>query len=107
MLLFVPVPVILLLCLVEALGLSHYVGDRFYDLFLRVERPPRVAQELLLVDIDDRAIATVGAWPWSRDLIAEGLLLMKEMDAACDQLVVRANEAGGKDNISVILLAEE
>ena len=81
-LLFVPVPVILLLCLVEALGLTHYVGDRFYDLFLRIERPPRVAQELLLVDIDDRAIATVGAWPWSRDLIAEGLLLMKEMEAA-------------------------
>lgn len=81
-LLFVPVPVILLLCLVEALGLTHFAGDRFYDLFLRLERPPRIAQELLLVDIDDRAIATVGAWPWSRDLIAEGLLAMKEMDAA-------------------------
>jgi len=30
-----------------------------------------------------------------------------DLDAACAQLVDRANEAGGRDNISVILLAEE
>jgi adenylate cyclase len=79
--LFTPVPVILLLCLVEALGLTRYLGNGFYDLFLRLERPPRIARELLLVDIDDRAIATVGSWPWSRDLLADGLLAMKELDA--------------------------
>lgn len=79
--LFTPVPVVLLLCLVEALGLTRFVGDRFYDLYLRLERPPRIARELLLVDIDDRAIAGVGAWPWSRDVLADGLLAMRELDA--------------------------
>ena len=37
---------------------------------------------LLLVDIDDAAIAHVGEWPWSRDVMANGLILMREMGAA-------------------------
>ena len=79
--LFVPVPIILLVCLLEALGLTARAGARIYDLFLRLEPGPPIARELLLVDIDDRAIAVAGAWPWSRDVLADGLLVMKELEA--------------------------
>ena len=34
------------------------------------------------LDIDDAAIANVGEWPWSRDVMANGLILMREMGAA-------------------------
>ena len=53
-----------------------------YDLFLRVQPTAQEDPSLLLVDIDDAAIANVGEWPWSRDVMADGLILMREMGAA-------------------------
>ncbi|MEW5816733.1 MAG: adenylate/guanylate cyclase domain-containing protein, partial [Spirochaetota bacterium] len=33
------------------------------------------------LDVDDLSIGKVGVWPWSRDIMADGLILMKEFDA--------------------------
>ena len=34
---------------------------------------------ILLVDIDDTSIEKVGVWPWSRNIVADGLITMKEL----------------------------
>lgn len=42
----------------------------FYDLRMRVgkvETDPRI----VIVDIDEKSIAEVGRWPWSRDVVAQ------------------------------------
>ncbi|MCA1324513.1 CHASE2 domain-containing protein [Herbaspirillum sp. alder98] len=42
----------------------------FYDLRMRVVKPvldPRI----VIVDIDEKSIAEIGRWPWSRDVVAE------------------------------------
>ena len=71
--------------LLAALGISGVVNrldGNIYDLFLRVQPTLREDPSILLVDIDDVAIANVGEWPWSRDVMANGLILMREMGAA-------------------------
>ncbi|HUX51519.1 MAG TPA: CHASE2 domain-containing protein [Spirochaetia bacterium] len=54
---------------------------RVYDALLHVK--PAIAEDpsILLLDIDDLAIAKVGTWPWSRDKMAEGLVLLSEFGA--------------------------
>jgi len=44
---------------------------------------PKISQEksILFVDIDDFAIEKIGMFPWSRDIMADGLILMKEFEA--------------------------
>jgi len=54
---------------------------RVYDTLLHFK--PAIAEDpsLLLLDVDDTAIASVGVWPWSREIMAEGLITMKEFGA--------------------------
>jgi len=53
-----------------------------YDLLLHVKPAIPEEQSLLFLDIDDTAIAQVGQFPWSRDIMADGLILLKEFQAA-------------------------
>ncbi len=52
---------------------------RIYDLLLHVKPAVPEDNSLLFVDIDDTAIANVGVFPWSRDIMADGLILMREL----------------------------
>ena len=54
---------------------------RFYDSILKIKKEPPKTENILLVEIDDVSIETLGEWPWSRDVIADALLRMKELEA--------------------------
>ncbi len=56
--------------------------NRVYDLLLRLKPEVTENEQILLLDVDDLAISKVGVWPWSRSIMADGLILMKEMGAA-------------------------
>lgn len=53
-----------------------------YDLFLHLKPELEEREEILLLDVDDLAIAKVGVWPWSRSVMADGLIVLKEFEAA-------------------------
>ncbi len=55
--------------------------NRVYDALLGFRKAIPENKSILLVDIDDPSIAHVGVWPWSRDIMADGLILMREMRA--------------------------
>jgi adenylate cyclase len=57
-------------------------NNRIYDLFLHLKPAVQEEDSILLLDIDDLAIAQVGTWPWSRSVVADGLFLLAEFDAA-------------------------
>ncbi|WP_460842248.1 CHASE2 domain-containing protein [Noviherbaspirillum agri] len=42
----------------------------FYDMRLQVEQP-QLDTRIVIVDIDQKSLAEVGRWPWSRDVVAE------------------------------------
>jgi adenylate cyclase len=52
-----------------------------YDLLLAARKSPPPAPEILLLDLDERAMTEAGPWPWSRDKLADGLVDLAEMEA--------------------------
>ncbi len=53
--------------------------EKVYDMLLHLRPGIPENRDIILVDIDDPSIAQVGVWPWSRDIMADGLVLMREM----------------------------
>jgi adenylate cyclase len=78
----VPAVVIAVFAILGIVGAVGRLDDRIGDLFLRARPPVPESPAILLVDIDDLAITRVGVWPWGRDLMANGLILMREFGAA-------------------------
>ena len=54
---------------------------RLYDVLLHVKRDIAEDERILLIDVDDTSIEKVGVWPWSRDIVANGLITMSELGA--------------------------
>ncbi len=50
-----------------------------YDTMLALKSAPQEREDILLIDIDDRAIEEIGAWPWTRDILADLLIRMREV----------------------------
>ena len=59
-------------------GSGVKVEYSLYDTLLTLKPEISERPEVLLVDIDDPAIEEIGAWPWSRDVVADVLIRMKE-----------------------------
>ncbi len=72
------------LALFVALSMSDAgrgVEFRLYNWLLALKPAPTERHDVLMVNIDDSAIEEVGAWPWSRDVIADVLIRMRETGA--------------------------
>ncbi len=76
--LLIPLIVACIFALFNLFGFYQMGESRIYDLLLHVKPPVPEDESILLLDVDDLAIAEVGMWPWSRDIMADGLILMKE-----------------------------
>ncbi len=79
--LVVPVTVAALFALLNLLPLYRTAEHRVFDLFLHLKPPVSERPEILLLDVDDTAIDNVGLWPWSRDYMARGLILLRELES--------------------------
>ncbi|HPX48598.1 MAG TPA: CHASE2 domain-containing protein, partial [Treponemataceae bacterium] len=71
-------------CLVLLIVLSlSKAGSVFelglYDVLLDIKPEIEQRPEILLVDIDDYAIEQIGAFPWTRDIIADALIRLREV----------------------------
>ncbi|MDY7027113.1 MAG: CHASE2 domain-containing protein [Spirochaetota bacterium] len=80
-LLLIPVAIAAVFSALSFLPFYKNFEYRVYDLFLSIKPKIEEDDRLLLLDVDDLAISEVGVWPWSRDIMANGLLLLREFDA--------------------------
>ncbi len=62
-------------------GLLSKFDFRVYDIMLLLHKAPKECDEVMLVDIDDLALEHMGEWPWTRDKIADSLMMMRELGA--------------------------
>ena len=78
------IPVILVLLFSAMNFFPFYTAGEhfFFDLFLHFTPGAPEDEKIVLLNIDDLAIARVGMFPWSRSIMADGLILMKEMGAS-------------------------
>jgi adenylate cyclase len=53
------------------IGALHRLEDNLYDARLRLTMAARHEPRIVIVDIDEKSLAEVGRWPWSRHRVAE------------------------------------
>ena len=53
-----------------------------YDVLLRSVRTRPLNGRVVIVDVDERSLSTIGQWPWRRDLIGELIARLRNMGAA-------------------------
>ena len=58
------------------------LGNAAYDLLLRSVRAKPPSGRILIVDVDERSLSTIGQWPWRRDRIGELIARLRQMGAA-------------------------
>lgn len=56
------------------------LDSKLYDLMLRLRPGIQQDERLLIVDVDDRTITNINMYPLSRDIFADGVILMKEFN---------------------------
>jgi adenylate cyclase len=56
--------------------------NRAYDSVIRMADRPSQSGRVVIVDIDERSLATIGQWPWRRDVIATLVTRLRSLDAA-------------------------
>ena len=62
-------------------GILGKLDFRLYDALIKQRKEPVQNKNIMLVKIDDPSIKQLGEWPWSRDVIGDALLRMKELGA--------------------------
>ena len=70
-----------LLLLLDLEGCLARPTGLLYDAAMRLRPAAAASREILLLDVDDRAIALTGEWPWTTDTLAGGLALLEELGA--------------------------
>ena len=59
--------------------MAEKAEESFYDLGLRIKPEVVERDDILLLNVDDLAIEKVGSWPWSRDILADVLVRLREL----------------------------
>ena len=71
---------------------------RVYDTLVRSGGTRPHSGRVVIVDIDERSLAAVGQWPWRRDVIADLITRLRNMDAsaiALDMVFAEPDRNGG------------
>ena len=94
-----------LICIgMEALRLTQKLDSRIYDGLLAAGKNPKADESIVLMDIGDESINVYGEWPWTRDILGEVLIRMKELgarDAVFDIEYLMESKPGPVRNIDV------
>lgn len=54
---------------------------RLYDFMLGISKEIKQDPDIVFLDIDDESLAKVGTWPWTRDIIGDAVIRLKEFGA--------------------------
>lgn len=65
----------------SGLGIFKKIDYRIYDFMLKLKPSPKSVENITFVNVDDQSINALGEWPWSRDVLADCLIRMKELGA--------------------------
>ncbi len=76
-----PVILLVLFGTLEVLGVFTTAEHNVYDAWLHIKPEVEQREEILFLDVDDLAISRVGVWPWSRDIMARGLVTLREFNS--------------------------
>ncbi len=79
--LLIPVSVVIILSLLNLTTFMQTAEKRIFDTLLHIKPAPPEHKQICIIGIDDPAIDEAGPWPWPRNILADGLITMKELGA--------------------------
>ena len=77
----VPVFIVAVLALYRPPFLAR-LDDSVYDTVLRSARTQPPGSGIVIVDLDERSLSTLGQWPWPRDLVARLIAGLRDLGAS-------------------------
>ncbi len=85
--LYVPFIIVLvsaiLFALLCSINIFQKLDYRLYDGLSHLRKEPVQNENIMFVKADDGSIEKLGEWPWSRDVVADTLIKLKEYGARC------------------------
>ena len=69
---------------------------RLYDGMLHLTKDPAFDDRIMVVGINDDDINNLGEWPWTRDILADVLIRLKELDVAAGIFDIEYISPSGK-----------
>src|ERR1700730_17390774 len=73
------------------------LDDTVYDVLMRSATAPPPGARVVIVDVDERSLSTIGQWPWRRDVIARLIERLRSEGASTIALDVIFPEADRYD----------
>jgi HD-GYP domain-containing protein (c-di-GMP phosphodiesterase class II) len=58
------------------------LDDSVYDILLRSSRTKGPGQNVVIVDVDNRSLSTIGQWPWRRDVVGRLITRLQSAGAS-------------------------
>src|SRR5882757_9605114 len=58
------------------------LDDGVYDTLMRAARPNPPGNGVVIVDVDEKSLSTIGQWPWRRDVIARLIARLRAAGAS-------------------------
>ena len=77
----VPTLLAAVLSLTRPLNLTHVEYD-VYDTLVRSIAPRPPSRHVVIVDVDEKSLTSIGQWPWRRDVVGLLIARLREMGAA-------------------------
>ncbi len=77
----IPAVIVVVLALLSFSEVYWGIDAGIYDLLLRVRPAVEEDERFVILEIDDASIDSVGMWPWSRHILGDGLMLLREVEA--------------------------
>ena len=74
-------------------SLMGRLDDSTYDLLLRSAHATPPAAGVVIVDIDERSLTTVGQWPWRRDVVGRLISRLRDAGGATARAEEEATQA--------------
>jgi CHASE2 domain-containing sensor protein len=95
----VPTLVTAVLALARPSALSN-LEFSVYDTLLRSIPTRAPSGQIVIVDIDDRSLSTIGQWPWRRDVIGQLVTRLRDLGASAVALDIIFAESDRQEEVS-------
>lgn len=73
--------VTLIFCVCGIFNVFEKLDLRFYDSLLHLKKDPPANEKVVLAVIDEIDIDRLGDWPWTRNILADAIIRMKELNS--------------------------
>ena len=61
----------------------NYINDKITDIFFNAKQDNEIGTNIVIVDIDEKSLAQVGQWPWSRNVMGKLIENLNSLAPSC------------------------